>query len=199
MRRMPDGPEATPIDVRGFERFLLDDLEPSCRVGRVGCYARQMGGERVDASGVAGMALILWTLDRLELDDSRLRRWHDAFSAIDDAEICELEPWDGSHPDEHAVALAVAAMRLLGEDLAHPVAVGEAAIGTRDDLVGRVLALADDLTGERRVRRAFGGEHGVLAATDAVILVAKAQRALGTDLVLTSRPWRVMSDVRIPG
>lgn len=110
-----------PIDLRPFERWIVETFAPAVKVGPgAGDYARKIG-EGVDLYGVADMAGILYTLNRLTVGEEERRQWNAAFAQFQRAGDGLLVERVRSHDPLHNTAYALASMELL--DLKPPAPV----------------------------------------------------------------------------
>ncbi len=109
------------IDLRPFEHWILETFAPSVKAGPgAGDYARKPG-EAVDLYGVADLASIFYTLNRLDPNEETRAEWAKAFGQFQ-------RPGDGllvervrSHDPLHNTAYALASMELLDLKPSRPV------------------------------------------------------------------------------
>lgn len=101
------------IDVRPFVEWVDGEYEASVRVSSSsGHYTRRPGERAIDLYGVADMACVLATIDRLHPTDAEREEWADAFASFQDDEGFFVEALP-THDRLHSTAYAVAAMELL--------------------------------------------------------------------------------------
>jgi hypothetical protein len=111
----------SPFDMRPFETWILEKFEPTVRLGKqAGHYARKPG-EGLELYGVADMASIFYTLNRLNADDAARKEWADAFQTFQRASDGWLIEQVPTHDPLHNTAYALASMQLLDLRPRYPV------------------------------------------------------------------------------
>lgn len=110
------------VDLREFVRWIENEFEPSVRLpGGAGRYARKPGESEPELYGVADMACVLYTIDRLYPSDKERVGWAEtlqAFQTYASGLFVENSP---THSPLHNTAYALGAMDLLGLRPARPV------------------------------------------------------------------------------
>jgi hypothetical protein len=102
-----------PFDLRGFVRWIREDLEPAVRLpGPAGSYAREFGGKVPELYGVADMACILHTIGALHPTEAERSGWAGVFQGFQRPDTGLLIERDPSHDPLHNTAFALAAMQL---------------------------------------------------------------------------------------
>jgi hypothetical protein len=110
-------------DLRPFIRWIVDEFEPSVRLGGpAGSYARQVGQKEPELYGVADMACILYTLGRLRPGGEQRRQWADSFAQFQDPRTGYIVERSPTHDKLHNTAFALAAMDLLDIPPRHALA-----------------------------------------------------------------------------
>jgi len=104
-------------DLRPFVTWIVDQYEPSVRVGpEVGAYASRPGGDDVELYGIADMACVLHTIDRLRPTAAERDQWAASFARFrDPATGHYVERGPATHVELHVTAFTIAAMELVDE------------------------------------------------------------------------------------
>ena len=109
-------------DVRPFVGWIIDELEPSVRVGSgAGEYARRVGGEFVEVYGAGDMACILYTLDELDPSESERAQWAAQLRAFQDPGSGYFIAKTAYLSKVHNTAFTLGAMDLFDAQPAHPL------------------------------------------------------------------------------
>jgi hypothetical protein len=113
------------FDLRGFVRWVTEELEPSVRLpGGAGHYAREPGQQTLELYGVADMACIFYTLGKLRPTEEERTQWAAAFQVFQNPQTGWLVEKSPTHNPLHNTAFALAALQLLDLTPRYPVVMG---------------------------------------------------------------------------
>lgn len=105
-------------DVRPFEAWIVDEYLPSLSVGpEPGAYARRPGETEIALYGVADVACILYSLDRLDPSPGEAERWLELLSGFQDPVSGFFVDRSASLSTAHNTGFAIGAMNLLRPEL----------------------------------------------------------------------------------
>lgn len=108
----PSGPIAA--DLREFIGWIQHTFEPSVKLpGGAGRYARKGGETTPELYGVADMACVLHTIDRLHPSENERAEWAQVFQSFQTNPSGLLVEKSPTHSPIHNTAFALAAMELL--------------------------------------------------------------------------------------
>ncbi|HVS51322.1 MAG TPA: hypothetical protein VHD62_03110 [Opitutaceae bacterium] len=129
------GAAPAPFDLRDFERWIVEEFEPSVRLpGGAGQYARSPGQTTAELYGVADMACIFYALGRLRPTEPERAQWAAAFQQFQKPDTGWLVEKSPTHDPLHNTAFALAAMELLDLRPQHPVKMDAAYAHPREFL-----------------------------------------------------------------